>query len=420
MSKFKRLAPLMLIILANITGFGILFYTAEGIDVQSLYYSLALLGVVLISYMAIIFFSLGDEYLFLIVSMLLTIGIITLFRINPDVAVRQIIWFYVGMGMSYLVYTLFRVIKSWDRIPFVYTGISVLLFLVTLVFGVSEGGAKNWIRFGDFGMQPSEIIKILFVLSLASMYTLPYEITDMEDSFIRRMFHSEKGRQIIIMAVTYMNLGFLVLQREWGSAVLYFLIYFVMQYVFCKDKWILILNVLLASLGGTAGFLTMTHIQERVAIWRDPFSDAGDMGYQIVQSLYAMASGGFVGSGIGQGRPDLIPVVKSDFIFSAIYEETGMLGATAVIILFFLLVYRGIKISLRCKNEFNKALTLGISLMFGFQTFIIIGGVIKFIPLTGITLPFMSAGGSSLASSFVALAILQAISARRRDLSDDI
>ena len=179
-------------------------------------------------------------------------------------------------------------------------------------------------------------------------------------------------------------------------------------------------HVAVFGIGGVGGYMTMNHIQERVAIWKDPFADAGDMGYQIVQSLYAMASGGFMGSGLGQGSPDLIPVVKSDFIFSAIYEEFGMLGATAVIMLFFLLVYRGIKISLRCTNTFNKALTLGLSLMFGFQTFIIIGGVTKFIPMTGITLPFMSAGGSSLAASFIALAILQAVSGRKEDLSDDI
>jgi len=194
--------------------------------------------------------------------------------------------------------------------------------------------------------------------------------------------------------------------------------------VYVREKYLFgfVLSVIGWLVGAViyGGYMTMNHIQERVAIWKDPFADAGDMGYQIVQSLYAMASGGFMGSGLGQGSPDLIPVVKSDFIFSAIYEEFGMLGATAVIMLFFLLVYRGIKISLRCTNTFNKALTLGLSLMFGFQTFIIIGGVTKFIPMTGITLPFMSAGGSSLAASFIALAILQAVSGRKEDLSDDI
>jgi len=419
LSKIKRLAPLIMIIIANVIGFGILFFTAEGVDVHSLYYSVALLGVVLISYCLIVFFSLGDDYLFLIVSMLLTIGIIMLFRINPEVAVRQIIWFYVGMAGSYVVYFLFRFIKIWDKAAVLYIAVSIMLFLITLVFGRAEGGAKNWISVGSISVQPSEIIKILFVLALASMYTAPYT-EDIDGSFLQRHFNDETGRQLMIMAVVYVNLGFLVLQREWGSAVLYFLIYFVMQYVFGTKKRILWANILLACIGGVGGYMTMNHIQERVAIWKDPFADAGDMGYQIVQSLYAMASGGFMGSGLGQGSPDLIPVVKSDFIFSAIYEEFGMLGATAVIMLFFLLVYRGIKISLRCTNTFNKALTLGLSLMFGFQTFIIIGGVTKFIPMTGITLPFMSAGGSSLAASFIALAILQAVSGRKEDLSDDI
>jgi len=133
-----------------------------------------------------------------------------------------------------------------------------------------------------------------------------------------------------------------------------------------------------------------------------------------------MASGGFAGTGLGLGNPSLVPLVKNDFIFVAICEEFGMIGAIGVIMLFFLLVYRGIKISLRSTNNFNKAVALGIAAMFGYQTFIIIGGVTKFIPMTGITLPFVSAGGSSLAACFVALGILQAISGKGGEMSDVI
>ncbi len=431
MRKLRKLSPLLLVLLANLLGFGILFFSESRLELSGLYYSLALLAIVLVSYMLIVFFSLGDEYLFLIVSMLLTVGIVMLFRLDHAQAIRQITWFYVGMAGFYLIYFVYRRVNFWQRLFPLYAFLAFILFMATLLFGTYSGGAKNWL----FGIQPSEPIKILFILGIAALFTAPYDrphetlfaffkerlpFLEKPVRFLMRLYDSHTGRQILIMAYAYMHLGFLVLQREWGSAVLYFLIYFVMQFVFEGKYLFLILNALLASGGGLLGYKFMTHIQERVAIWRDPFADTGNLGYQIVQSLYAMSAGGFAGAGIGQGHPEFVPVVKSDFIFAAIYEELGMLGATAVVLLFFLLVYRGIKIALMVKTLFHKAVALGISLMFGFQTLIIIGGVTKLIPLTGITLPFISAGGSSLATSFASLAILQAISAKTEDITDDI
>ncbi len=431
MRNIRKLSPLLLVLLANLLGFSILFFSENRIELTGLYYSLALLAVVLISYMLIVFLSMGDEYLFLIVSMLLTVGIVMLFRLDHAQAIRQITWFYVGMTGFYIVYFVYRKIDKWNRLFLLYFFLAFALFAATLLFGTYSGGAKNWL----FGIQPSEPIKILFILGLAALFTAPYG--ESHDTllgflkryfpflirpvrFILRLYDSPSGRQLLIMAYAYMHLGFLVLQREWGSAVLYFLIYFVMQFVFEGKYLFLLLNLFLAAGGGLLGYKFMSHIQQRVAIWQDPFADASDLGYQIVQSLYAMSAGGFAGAGIGQGHPEFVPVVKSDFIFAAIYEELGMLGATAVVLLFFLLVYRGIKIALMVKNPFSKAVALGISLMFGFQTLIIIGGVTKLIPLTGITLPFISAGGSSLATSFASLAILQAISAKTEDMTDDI
>jgi len=431
MRKLHLFSPLLLVLLANLLGFGILFFSEKQLDMTGLYYSLALLAIVLFSYLLIVVFSLGDEYLFLIVSMLLTVGIITLFRLDSEQAIRQILAFYVGMTGFYLTYFIYRKFPAWHNLFLWYAAVAFLLFVATLLFGTYSGGAKSWL----FGFQPSEPIKILYILGLSCLFTAPYgeshekalcfldrhlPFLSRPARFLLRLYDSHRGRQLLIMAYVYMHLGFLVLQREWGSAVLYFLIYFVMQFVFEGKYLFLLMNLLLAAGGGYLGYQFLTHIQERVAIWQNPFADPTDLGYQIIQSLYAMSAGGFMGTGIGQGRPDYIPVATSDFIFAAIYEELGMLGATAVVLLFFLLVYRGIKITLMVKRPFSKAVALGISLMFGFQTLIIIGGVTKMIPLTGITLPFMSSGGSSLATSFIALAILQAISSKTEDISDDI
>lgn len=430
MRKVRQFSPLFLVIIANLLGFGILFLSDKAPDTKGLLYALALLALVLVSYVLIVFLKMGDGYLFLIVSMLLTVGILMLFRLETAQALRQITWFYVGMAGFYLVYFVFRKGKNWHRMLPLYAILAFGLFVATLLFGTYSGGAKNWL----FGIQPSEPIKILYILGLSALFTAPYgEVREVPRfiqeripfltrpvGFFLRLYASPRKRQLLIMLYAYMHLGFLVLQREWGSAVLYFLIYFIMQFVFEGKYLFLGLNLILAAGGGLFGYTFMSHIQQRVAIWRDPFQDASDLGYQIVQSLYAMSAGGFAGAGIGQGHPEFVPVVKSDFIFAAIYEEMGMLGAAAVVLLFFLLVYRGIKIALMVKTPFYKAVALGIALMFGFQTLIIIGGVTKLIPLTGITLPFISAGGSSLATSFASLAILQAISARTEDRTDDI
>ncbi len=421
MNKAKRLVPLFLVLISNVIGFGILFFSKSEIDTRVLYYSAAVLGVVLISYSIILFMSLGDDYLFLIVSMIFTIGIVELLRLTPNVALDQIKYFYLGMAGFYVVLFAYRSFRFWHKpiLIIVYLGFAFLLFTATLLFGEASGGSKNWLNLGLFSIQPSEIIKISFVLALAALYSAPYN-EDYDGNSFMRMFNSQTGRQLIIMVAAYMHIGFMVLQREWGSALLYFLIYFVMQYVFGKKWWVLGANAVIAVLGGLAGVRFMTHIQQRIAIWLDPFVDPGDLSHQIVQSLYAMASGGVAGSGIGQGSPWNVPEIKNDFIFAAICEEMGMIGGTAVIFLFFMLVYRGIKIALRVTNPFNKAVALGLSAMFAFQSFIIIGGVTNFIPMTGITLPFMSAGGSSLAACFAALAILQAISSNTEEISDVI
>ena len=222
-------------------------------------------------------------------------------------------------------------------------------------------------------------------------------------------------KSIIIMIYVYINLGFLVLQREWGIAVLFFLIYFAMYFVFGKHRILLVLNSAVVGAACFVGYKVLYHIQTRVDMWIDPFSDPSGRGYQIVQSLIAIASGGFTGRGFGNGSPYYVPFVESDFIFSGICEEFGILGGIGVILLYFILVYRAFKISLAVDNGFDKKVALGLSAMFSFQTFIILGGVMKLIPLTGITLPFISYGGSSLVTSFMALGILQAISVKERE-----
>ncbi|QSX08620.1 FtsW/RodA/SpoVE family cell cycle protein [Alkalibacter rhizosphaerae] len=357
-------------------------------------------------------FRWGDGYLFLITSMISSIGIVFLYRLDPQIGQRQILWFGAGIlafFLGYLVFVIGYRLWSHPKMLLVYPLVSFTFFVMTLTMGERIGGAINWIVINGIQVQPWEGIKLLFVFFMASYYA-------------HQQFYSplsvplgKKGIQIphklLFMGGVYLHLLFLVLQREWGGSILFFLVFIAMMYVFDGNKKHLLANALAAAAGGTGGYLLLSHIQVRVATWLDPWRDMDGTGYQITQSLFALGSGGFFGTGLGLGRPHLIPAVHTDFIFSAITEEMGIFGGVGIILLYFILVYRGFKLVIRMQEPFLRAVAFGITSIFGFQTFIIIGGVIKLIPLTGITLPFVSYGGSSLISSFLALGILQGISA---------
>lgn len=401
MKKASLRNPVFLLILINVIAFWMLHvYVSTGNNII-IYTGIALLTISVITYISIFYGRMGDAYLFPIVYLLVTLGVVMICRIDYDKGMKQIVWYLVSIFAFYITYFCYKNIKVLPRLRWLYYIAGVSLFAFTLVFGSTINGAKNWVSIGSFSIQPSEIIKLFFVFFLACYY--PFKE--------KRVLGIIRERYIVMFCV-YIFLGFLVLQREWGIMLLFFFTYIVMEYVFEKDMLIIVGNILLAGMGCYIGYLSLNHIQVRVHTWLNPWADITGTGYQITQSLFAISAGGFFGTGLGQGKPEYIPEVHSDFIFSAICEELGMFGGVAIILLFFIFTYRGIKIALKLPEGFDKCVATGITFMFGMQTFIIIGGVIKMIPLTGITLPFISYGGSSLLSSFMSLGILQAISAK--------
>lgn len=401
--KFYSLKnPVILLILINIIAFWLL-HTYVGTDGYTILYTgIALLCISVITYATIYFGKMGDIYLFSIVYLLVTLGVVMICRINYYNGMKQILWYLISIVAFYVTFFCYKYMKFLSKLKWVYYFIGIALFVFTIVFGTTVNGARNWISIGRFNIQPSEIIKLFFIFFLACYYP-----------FKERKFWGDRLRErFVVMICAYSYLGFLILQREWGIMLLFFSTYMVMEYVFERDFRILIGNILFAGIGCYLGYLALNHIQIRVHTWLNPWENVTGSGYQITQSLFAIASGGFFGTGLGQGRPGYIPEVHSDFIFSAICEELGMFGGVAIILLFFIFTYRGMKIALKLPDGFDKCIATGITVMFGIQTFIIVGGVIKMIPLTGITLPFISYGGSSLLSSFISLGILQAISSK--------
>lgn len=334
----------------------------------------------------------GDNYIFMVVSMLISIGAVMNFSIDQELGLKHLMWALLGIACFYGTYFVVKYVNIWHKGLAFYVAISVVLFVLTLVLGTNMHGAKNWIIIGGMSVQPSEFIKIILTFIIACFY------------YNRDYYKNVKHSSLIMMGIVYMFIGFLFLQRDLGSAVMYLAIFIGIQYVYETDRKLIGISVILTLVGVVAGYFLFSHVRRRFDIWLNPWIDPGG---QILQSLFAIASGGFTGAGIGLGYPKLIPVVNSDFIFAAICEELGILTGIGVIMLFILLVYRGFKVAIAQRSTFYRILAIGISISFGIQAFLAIGGVQKFIPMTGITLPFVSYGGSSLIASFMALAVLQ-------------
>lgn len=403
-SKLHRaISPVHLVALVDVCLFALLSLRSGSFE--SLF---AILGAtkIIITYTFYIILKknkMGDPYIALIVALLSSLGLMMQLRLSTEVGTKQFIWFLLGMGIFLITTLSYHFFHKRIRAIWLFYGMMFFLFVLTLFIGVRINGAKNWIIIGPFSFQPSEFIKILFVYFMAAFVSNP-ERLDLE---LNGMKITSKWT---LMALVFVLLGFFVLQREFGTALLVFAVYISILYVFEKAVAFSLINV---SVAGVAAFLAiqvLPHLQTRVTTWLHPFADIAGKGYQITQSLFAIGSGSFFGTGVGLGYPEFIPNVETDFIFSAICEEMGIFGGIAVIILFMLLVYRGIKICLLLRDPFTKAVAFGLTMTLGFQTFLIIGGVTRVIPLTGVTLPFVSYGGSSLISSFLILGLLQSLS----------
>lgn len=391
--------PRDILLIFEILAILLVFYTYEGdLDRQLLFLTGGLVFVIYISNFILGKITTGDNYIFLIISLLLTIGVVTIFRIKPETGIKQLQWAFIGVLLFYGTYFVVRVFPNLERYGSLALIVSVLLFLSTLIFGKTVGGSRNWLSLGFVVFQPTEFIKILLMFILGSFYT-NYE-----------KYKKYPYASYIIMAIIYFFVLLLFIQRDLGTAVMFMAMYMSVQFVYDPDVKAKVINAALLVLGAVAGYFLFTHVRTRFDIWMNPWNDVYNAGRQIVQSLFAIAEGGFFGAGIGFGHPELIPVSESDFIFPVICEEMGLFAGFAIILLYILLIYRGIKIALEQEYKFYRILAISATVMISIQAFLNIGGVTKFIPMTGITLPFMSYGGSSILSSFIALGILQVAS----------
>ena len=401
----KQRKPRNLLLIFEILSILLLFsYNNNNVDRYIVILFLGLILIVYISNLVLGKVSSGDNYIFLIVSMLLSLGIITIYRLSPKLGLRQLIWVLAGILVFYLTYFVIRAMRRLEYMTGLYLGLSILFFLLTIILAPDKYGAKNWIEISEgITIQLSEFTKILVIFLIASFYT----------TFQTRLKKlNYKYTSYYLMGVIYIFVGFLFIQRDLGTAAIFVAIYTLIQYIYDEDRKSIAVNIGLMLFGSIVGYFLFSHVRNRVDIWLNPWTadKVVNSARQIVQSLFGISEGGFFGQGIGLGYPKQITLAHSDVIFSAICEEMGILTGIGIIMLYMLLVYRAIKIALNQEYLFYRILALAVAILFTVQAFLNIGGVIKLIPMTGLTLPFISYGGSSMISSFVSLGILQVTS----------
>jgi len=344
----------------------------------------------------------ADIFILPITTLLSGLGLLTIWRLSPTLGVKQTVWLATSILLIFIGLKFKTLLEFLKQYKYLWLTLGLLLTLLTLFFGVNPyggSGPRLWLKVLNIYFQPSEPLKLLLIAYLSAYFA---QYNPLERRFLPSIFPT------IIMAA--LGLLVLVVQRDLGTAIVLMLIYAIMLMVTTQRRRLLWILPLVFILLAITAYSSINIVKSRIDTWLDPWQNTNGSSYQIIQALIAIASGGIFGTGPGMGSPGLVPVVVSDFVFSAIAEELGLLGTIAVTLLFLLFTVQAMIISLRAKSDFNRYLALGISSYFTVQAVLIIGGNLGMLPLTGITLPFLSYGGSSLITNFVCVLLLLKIS----------
>ena len=399
-----------------ITGFGyLLVQLANKPDLPPDLWALlaAVFGLYVVAHLAVRRFAPNaDPTLLPLAALLNGIGFVTISRLDRNLARIQAGWTAAGVVAFVITLVVIRRVRTLERYRYTFLFLGVFALVLPLAPGIGKtiNGARLWVGIGPLNFQPGEAAKVLLVIFLAAY------LAD------KRELLARGGRRVAGMMIPSLKyLGPLVLawgisilimvsQRDLGSSLLFFAVFAAMLYIATERAAYLVFGLVMFVSGAAIAYQIFGHVRDRFVIWIDPWTYAHDKGFQIVQSLFAFGTGGFAGTGLGLGNPQQIPNAATDFVFSAIGEELGLIGTVAIAIAFLLLVGSGYRIAIGADRPFSKLFAAGLTTIIGIQTFVIIGGVTRVIPLTGVTLPFISYGGSSLVANFVIIALLLRIS----------
>ena len=364
-----------------------------------------------------------DPLLLPIVALLNGLGLVMIHRldlVNSELsgrrhpsATQQMLWTVVGVAAFALVVTFLKDHRQLARYGYV-CGVTGLVFLVIpalLPASLSEqNGAKIWIRFQGFSIQPAEFSKILLLIFFSAVLITKRSLFTSAGKHFMGMTLPRPRDLAPLLAAWVISVGVMAFEKDLGTSLLLYASFLVVVYLATQRfSWVLIGFVLFAA-GSLAAYFIFGHVRTRVQIWWDPFADPDGAGYQIVQSLFSFATGGIFGTGLGNGQPDTVPAASTDFIIAAFGEELGLVGFASILLLYTIVIVRGLRTAIAMRESFGKLLAAGLASTLAIQLFIVVGGVTQLIPLTGLTTPWMSYGGSSLLANYVLLAILARIS----------
>jgi cell division protein FtsW (lipid II flippase) len=409
-----------LVVVAIITGLGfasVYIARQDVVSTGSLSYALFFFALFLAAHViARVTVPQADPYLLPMAALLAAIGVTEIYRLDPGNAFRQGLWIVVGLVAFAATLLLlrhdYRRLESYKYL-FGLTAVGLLVLPALPVIGQTVNGARLWVHVGGIQFQPGELAKIMLIVFLAGYLREKREV-------LAQGRLKDFGPLLAIWGAAMLVL---VETNDLGSGLLYFGIFLSVLYVATGRAWYAGAGLALFVAGSAAVYKAVPRVEERVSVWIDPWSHSHTSGYQIVQSLFSIGNGGFAGKGLGKGvfattnGHDLIPFLPTDFIYSALAQELGLVGASALLLVYMLFCLRGFRIAMLAQDGFSKLLAVGLTFGFALQTFIIVGGVLRLIPLTGITLPFVSYGGSSVVANFVLLAGLLLVSHRANSVS---
>lgn len=366
----------------------------------------------------------ADPYLLPLTALLAAIGLTEIFRLRTALALTQGQWVMAGAALFVLTVVIVRDPLRLDRYRYLIGAVGLALLVATIVLGTEVNGSRLWIRFAGFSIQPSEFAKLAIVVFLAGYLNDKKVLLSVPTHHVLGVPVPAAKYFGPLLVMWVLSLLMLVFMKDFGMALLYMSIFVALMYMAtARIAYVAIGGALFAAAAAVAAAL-VPHVQARFTIWLDPWSYAQTTGYQLLQSLFTIADGGVLGAGFGRGfllyadRRPVVPDLQTDFIFTAIVNETGLLGGAALLLCYLLFVWRGFRIAVWAPDGFSKLLAAGLAVAFGLQTFIIVGGVTRLIPLTGITLPFVSYGGSSVTANLMLVALLLMVSHRTNVLRD--
>jgi len=400
-SAMKR--QTFLIFLIHFIAFLVLFLGTNEMKIAYFYVA----QVILFLTMILLYTTLYPKVSKLVVNhmcMLLAIGFIILTRLSYDLAFKQFIIATGAMFVSLFVPIIIRKVKMLEDLRKLYGGIGVVALLAVVVAGTRSGGALLGFNLGFISIQPSELVKIVFVFFVAASFKKSTEFKNI----------------VITTCVAAAHVLILVASRDLGAAVIIFVTYLMMLYVATRQPLYLLAGLGAGAAASMVAHRFFNHVRVRVNAWKDPFADYSGGGYQIAQSLFAIGTGSWFGVGLLQGMPDRIPVATEDLVFSALCEEMGLLFGLCLVMICLSCYIMFLNIAMQLRNVFYKLVALGLGTCYIFQVFLNIGGVTKFIPSTGVTIPFVSYGGSSLLSTLIMFAIIQGLYILREDEEETI